>query len=45
MAVCLYSMAGAYRELQQFPKAEETLEESLKILKETVGEDHPQTGT
>lgn len=38
-------MAGPYRELKQSEKAEEVLEESLKLLLESVGEEHRHTGT
>ena len=37
-------MAGSYREMQQYKKSEEMLEESLKLLLETVGEEHLHTG-
>ena len=44
-AVCQSSMAGAYRELGQFQKSEDCLEEALEIFQKELGENHLNTAT
>jgi len=44
-AVCMSSMAGAYRELGHFAKSEELLKEALDIFLKELGEEHLNTAT
>src|SRR5687768_4572353 len=44
-AVCMSSMAGAYRELGKFEKSEEYLKQALEIFLAELGEDHLNTAT
>jgi len=44
-AICLSSMAGAYRETKKYEKSEQYLKEALEIFTAELGEDHLSTAT